>query len=298
MNEIHASQITTYQTCPRMYRYRYIEKLVPKVTSPKLFLGRAGHTGLAAYYQTGKKEAALEAYRADIQAQLNQIASEVDLTKWEEFQQQAALGEKLVDYYVDWAQKNDFFRAIAVEQPFEVPIFTPDDKELPDVKYVGTFDGIAEDVYGTLWLLEHKFYSQVPAYNVLRLDLQAGLYLMAASMLFPDRRFGGIIYNIIRKTAPEKAKNDVVVRRTVVRTYKEIELLKKRLYTIFEVMSNDVIHLPHPGLHCGWKCPYTDLCIAEEEGADEYTISSLKEMLYKEEEPPTVLVGGNGDEEL
>ena len=297
MNEIHASQITTYQTCPRMYRYRYIEKLVPKVTSPKLFLGRAGHAGLAAYYQTGKKEAALEAYRADIERQLNEIAPEVDLTQWEQFKQQAELGEKLVDYYVEWAKKNDFFRAIAVEQSFEVPIFTPDGEELPDVKYVGTFDGIVEDVYGTLWLLEHKFYSQVPPYNVLRLDLQAGLYLMAASMLFPDRRFGGIVYNIIRKTAPDRAKNDVVIRHTVVRTVKEIEILKKRLYRIFEVMSNESTYLPHPGLHCGWKCPYTDLCIAEEEGADESTLMALRKMLYKEEEPPTVLAGG-GDEEM
>lgn len=286
MIELHATQITTYQTCPRMYRYRYVEKLVPKVTSPKLFIGRAGHAGLAGYYSTGKKETALEAYRADVEAQLNQIAPEVDLNQWEEFKQQAELGEKLVDYYVDWAQKNDFFRAIAVEQSFEVPIFTPDDKELPDVKYVGTFDGIAEDVYGTLWLMEHKFYSQPVAFNVLRLDVQAGLYLMAASMLFPDRDFTGIIYTIIKKTNPAKAKKDIVTRYTVVRTPQEIENLKQRLYLIYREMQVDTVYLPHPGLHCGWKCPYTDLCIAEDEGSD---TEALKEMLFKVEEPPAVL---------
>lgn len=47
--EIHASQISAYQTCPRMYRYQYVERLVPRVTSPKLFIGRGCHEGLAAY---------------------------------------------------------------------------------------------------------------------------------------------------------------------------------------------------------------------------------------------------------
>lgn len=281
--ELHASQITTYQTCPRMYRYQYVENLVPKVTSPKLFLGKAGHAALAAYY-SGKD--ALEAYEADIQQQLSELEPYASLEQWDEFLSQAELGRKLVTAYVDWAKRNDTFRVLAVEQSFAVPIFTPKGRRVPNVAYVGTFDGIAEDVYGNIWLLEHKFYKSTVSETVLRLDSQAGYYLMAASQLYPDRKVIGVIYTIIRKVDPARTRGELIHRHKVLRNGYELEGLRRRLYYLYKQIKSDKLFIPAPGFHCGWKCAYRELCIAEEDHSD---VEGIKEMLFTVGQPKLLL---------
>ncbi|WP_026487666.1 PD-(D/E)XK nuclease family protein [Caldanaerobius polysaccharolyticus] len=280
--ELHASQITTYQTCPRMYRYQYVEHLVPKVTSPKLFLGRAGHAALAAYY-SGKD--ALAAYEADINQQLAQIEPYASPEEWDEFQSQAELGRKLIEAYVPWARANDTFRVLAVEQSFVVPIWG-EKRRISNAYYVGTFDGIAEDIYGNIWLMEHKFYKSVVSETVLRLDSQAGYYLMAASQLYPDRKVVGVIYTIIRKVDPVRARGGIIHRTRVLRNQHEIEGLRYRLYRIYRQIKTDKLFIPAPGFHCGWKCPYRELCVAEEDGSD---VEGIKDMLFTTGEPAPIL---------
>ena len=279
--EIHASQINTYQTCPRMYRYQYVEQLVPKVTSPKLFIGRACHAALAAHY---RGEDALVAYESDVQEQLARIEPYADDKQWEELLDQATLGKKLIEAYIPWAREKDTFRVIAVEQPFAVPVWG-EKRRIRSAFQVGTFDGIAEDVYGNIWLLEHKFYKSVPSETVLRLDSQAGYYLLAASQLYPDRKVVGVIYTIVRKVDPTKAKSSVVHRTKVLRNGFEIENLRRRLYHIYRQIITDKLYIPSPGFHCGWKCPYRELCIAEEDGSD---VEGIKDMLFTVGEPALI----------
>jgi len=281
--EIHASQINAYQTCPRMYRYQYVERLVPKVTSPKLFIGRACHEALAAYY---RGEDAPAAYEAHVQEQLARMEPYASPEQWEELQAQARLGRKLVEAYIPWARMNDTFRVIAVEQSFAVPIWG-EKRRVPGVYHVGTFDGIAEDVYGNLWLLEHKFYKNAVSETVLRLDSQAGYYLLAASQLYPDRKVVGVIYTIVRKVDPAKAKGDVIIRHRILRNAYELLGLRRRLYHIYRQIKADKLFIPAPGFHCGWKCAYRELCIAEEDGSD---AESLREVLFTVGAPESMLL--------
>lgn len=277
--ELHVSQITTYQTCPRMYKYQYVERLVPRITSPKLFIGKAGHAALAAYYQ---RKDALKAFDDDVKAQLEPMLADLDPDTYLEFQQQAELGRKLIEHYVQWAQMNDDFRPIAIEQQFAVPVYDEDGCQVPGVYYIGVFDGIVEDVYDNIWLLEHKFYSNFVSETVLRLDSQAGFYLTAAADLYPDRNVVGVIYTMIRKVDPAKAKSSIIRRHKVFRNTHEQLQLKKRLYHLYRRIYSDDLFIPSPGFHCSWKCPYTELCIAEEDGSD---TEALKEMLYTTKDP-------------
>jgi len=264
-----------------MYRYQYVEQLVPKVTSPKLFIGRACHAALAAHY---RGEDALVAYESDVQEQLARIEPYADDKQWEELLDQATLGKKLIEAYIPWAREKDTFRVIAVEQPFAVPVWG-EKRRIRSAFQVGTFDGIAEDVYGNIWLLEHKFYKSVPSETVLRLDSQAGYYLLAASQLYPDRKVVGVIYTIVRKVDPAKAKSSIVHRTKVLRNGFEIENLRRRLYHIYRQIIIDKLYIPSPGFHCGWKCPYRELCIAEEDGSD---VEGIKDMLFTVGEPALI----------
>lgn len=274
VREIHASEISTYKTCPRMYRYTYVKSLVPKTPSDKLFVGTGVHKGLAAYYSG---EDPIAVYNNWLTAEIERLSQDAWPDQLRELEEKGALGAKLLEAYVKWAQANDSFEVIAVEQPFSVPIWTPKGRKSPGVRHVGTFDGIVRDIYGKIWLMEHKTYSQFPNETVLRLDEQAGYYLLAASQLFPNDTVTGVIYNVIRKTNPDRAKSDIIRRYTVIRNYHELSELKKRLYYAYRAIATDKICAPSPGFHCSWKCGYTSLCVAEEDGSD---VKALIDALY------------------
>lgn len=270
MRELHASQITTYSVCPRMYRYQYVDRLIPKVTDHKLFLGTGVHQALAAYYEDDRRDAdlAMRVYEAWVDVQMSEHRADMTPEVEEQFQKDAELGRKMLANYFPWARANDAFEVLAVEQPFAVPIWTPRGKPLRGVRQVGRFDGIARDIYGHLWLMEHKTYSQVPSESELRLDAQAGYYLVAAQQLFPDNPVVGVIYTILRKVDPARAKGDVIYRTRVMRNEHELEQLRNRLYVMYKRITSDKYFPPTPGMHCGWRCSYRQLCIAEEDGSD------------------------------
>lgn len=278
MLEIHASQISTYKTCPRMYRYQYVDRLVPKVESEKLILGKGGHAALQAHYSG---QDAVAAYDAWAQEQLGRFSAVAWPDELEKIESQLALGRKLVAYYVEWAKRNDGFRVLSAEQQFRVPVWSPKGRKVKGVWHAGTYDGVAEDVYGNLWLLEHKFYNRFPTETELRLNEQAGYYLLAATQLFPDRTVRGVIYTVIRKTNPDRAKDDVVRRWWVQRNGRELVALRNRLYHAYRAVTTDRTWMPSPGFHCTWQCAYTRLCLAEDDGSD---VQELVDAFYNREE--------------
>lgn len=273
MFELHVSQISDYRTCPRLYYFKNVEKLAPKTESTKLVVGKAVHRGIAAYYSG---EDALEVYENWVDE--NVVNADLELVK------QIDLGRKLLEAYIDFAIQKDNFDPVAVEQQFAVPLWRPHYKGFRKVKgvaYVGRFDGIVRDYYGKLWLLEHKTCSSFPSDIELRLNEQAGYYLLAARQVF-DEPVVGIIYNLIRKVDPDKAKSPVIERRRVTRTENELMSLVGRLYRAYRDIIRDKNFDPHPGMHCNWKCPYPQLCMGLEDNID---ITPLKEELFEIREP-------------
>lgn len=282
MRELHVSEITAYNACPRMYKYSYVDNLVPKVNDRKLFLGSGVHKALEAYY-SGKD--ALVAYEEWTKTELEKMAENMTPDDLTQFDEVIAMGRRLVEYYVPWAKANDTFEVVAAEQEFAVPIWAPDGP-VKDAAHVGRFDGIARDIYGGLWLMEHKTYTQIPSESALRLDPQAGYYLVAAQQLFPNEEVKGVIYTIIRKVDPNRARGEIVHRYRVLRNGHELERLRHRLYQMYKIITSDTEFIPTPGMHCNWMCRYRQLCIAEEDGSD---VGALKDAFYTVREREVLL---------
>ncbi len=270
MREIHVSQITDYKVCPRMYMFRYVDRLVPIVKSNKLSLGTGIHVGLAAYYTTKSPATALEYF--DVWAE----TEGVDAENLEEI---TGLGPSMLEAYFEYSRKNDTFQVLSVEQSFRVPIWTPSG-HTARAYHRGTFDGVVRDVWGKLWLMEHKTASQFPSETELRLDEQTGFYLLAATQLYEEQPVG-VIYNVIRKVDPKKARSDVVKRIPVLRNSYELDRLRERLYYSYKRIMQDKWFIPSPGKHCAWRCAYQPLCVAMEDGSD-YKL--MEELAYKREE--------------
>lgn len=286
MRYLHASEITTYSVCPRMYRYTYVDRYAPKVTNHKLFLGSGVHAGLAAYYSDPWRspQVGLDAYTKWVSKKMEEMLPDMTPEEQEQFDADARLGAKMLSAYFDWARAHDTFEVVTVEQEFETPVWKPNGKPARGIRHKGTFDGIARDVYGRLWLMEHKTYSQVPSESELRLDAQAGYYLVAAQQLFPNESVQGVIYTILRKVDPERAKSSIVHRSMVLRNQHEIDHLRERLYLMYRRITEDKHYLPTPGFHCGWRCAYRQLCIAEEDGSDVNELIAAFYTVQKENE--------------
>ena len=260
MIELHAHDILDYKTCPRMYYYRRVVGLQSKAPpSTSLLVGTGFHLAVGAYYRTGR-DAAKALAVCDLWAAEERGRGVEDEAAF-------ALAKTLVGYYVEYAKANDTFEVYAVEERFRVPVWTPRGRRSPGVVFCGTFDGIVRDQYGRLRLLEHKTAREFPPHVVLTLDEQAGLYLLAANQLF-DEPVDSVLYNVIRKVDPQRARKEMITRYYVTRNNHELRRLRDRLYYHHRQMRRDKLFLPSPGQHCGWKCAYAQLCTAEEAGLD------------------------------
>lgn len=281
LSEIHVSMINAYKTCPRMYFYEYVEGLRPKAESVKLSLGRGFHKALAAFYAQISPEAARAAYEKWVGEEVPALAARnLDA---QEIYDAAALGAEMLEAYLEFAAREDDFVPLrhqgtpAIEIPFRVPVWTPKGTRCRGVYYSGTFDGVVRDRAGNLWVMEHKTAQSFPAEITLRLDEQAGLYLLAAYQLL-DEPPKGVIYNVVRKVSPSKARGEVVKRWKLIRTGPELVYMRNRLYYALKQIRSDKVFMPSPGFHCSWKCGYTQLCICEHDGADQRL---LREIYYE-----------------
>lgn len=280
------SGINNYRTCPRMDYYDRVERLVPIVTSPKLTFGMGMHKGLEAYYSHGEA-AALLAYDTWYTKQIMWLTEHNgDL---QEAQKAATMGRALLTEYIGYAKKHDDFNIAiingdpAVEQRFRIELWDNAPVFEPPVYLDGVFDAVVEDKYGMLWIMEHKTAQYFPSEFSLWLDWQITAYIMAGRQLFGDR-LKGVVYNVIRKVDPKRAKTDVISRKLVTRTNTELHAGWEQIKRKAREMLEDPYRDPNPGVHCNWRCAYQQLCLCEQDGtnkevliANHYTRREVKE---------------------
>lgn len=265
---IHVSAIRTYKTCPRVYYFRYVKGLVPKVENVRLSFGRAFHKALEVYYSTGSCNNATNAYidyMHDVAAHVK--ASGGDVT---DIDSTMNLGRQLLTAYLSYAQENDDFNVVAVEQQFKVPVWDGDVQlEINGVPvyHEGTFDGVVRNKYGTLWLMEHKTTSNFFPQQMLKVDFQIGFYMLAAVQLY-DERVCGVIHNAIRKVDPKRSRGPVIHRQYLSRTAHELKMCRDYLCRVVKQIYSDKDFDPNPDYHCSWKCAYNQLCLCVQDGVD------------------------------
>lgn len=138
---ISVSQVTTYLSCARRYRFRYVEKREPEEKSADLALGAAVHSAFEWWQnqriQGGSPtvEEAQRLFRVDWQAQ--GMLGDLVFDDGDTEESMRKLGEELVKLLVERLQTESVPEA--VELRFEVPLRDRSGDELP-VPLVGYFD--------------------------------------------------------------------------------------------------------------------------------------------------------------
>lgn len=210
MAEIRGSEVDTFLSCRRKYKYSYVDLLEPKRKQKPLYFGTLMHQWLQTYYMT--KHDLSAAYRVVEETMEGTDASSMDQVEVQDVRQLLELLP--YDYVMYWREADAKRRTIFTELKFRVPINNYN-------YYTGTFDHLYQDLdTGLFWLEDHKNVASIGRYlNSIEYNQQIRRYLYAAGELangngdifvdgiwqpvikFP--RVSGLIFNLISKKLAE-----------------------------------------------------------------------------------------------
>jgi hypothetical protein len=316
MQEIHVTERAMFKRCRRKWKYQCRWELVPKEEKRgALWIGTGVHYGLAEYYRS--KRDPWEAAQEWLDQKLPELHLE-DMWPEERAQFNAStdLMASILVGYVPFAQANDDFEIISVEEALRIPI--PHTR----VVLVGQMDVLARRA-GKLWVMDHKTAAQYVDITALEMDDQMTAYLWMVWQAH-DEIPGGALYNELRKKVPaqpeilvrgglSKKKNidttyeiylnaikandldpkdyaDILEflrnkpdgfyrRELVARTKYELEHFAENLIPEAKAMNSKNTPLyPSPTRDCSWDCQYRDLCLCETTGGH---LEGLIDSLYE-----------------
>lgn len=162
----------------------------------------------------------------------------------EEYDERYKMLSAMLEHYFTWAPTVDNFKPVKIEIEFEVPIIDPKGYAMLcechgwPVFYQGRLDGIAEDIYGNYWILEHKTTGQMGDTAWLDLDAQCGSYAWAMREL--GLLVKGIYYTQALKAAPKKP--DRLLRTTQGRNFS----VNKQQRVTYDMYRNTLIEHGEP----------------------------------------------------
>lgn len=199
-NAVHTSDRVKYRSCRLQWDFSspLRRNLEPRKAKVYLSFGQCMHRALQAYYDPTTPRDLMLARRAFLAA-LNEWAKklgDMDSEDEQEYNESYALGLAMIEHYAEWAYANDNFGVEWVEQAYEVPI--------PglDIPYGFKPDGLARDLNGRYWILEHKTTSKMPShFDWLQMDDQPGSYIWGLRRA-EGIKVEGVIYTFLRKKAP------------------------------------------------------------------------------------------------
>ena len=216
MSGIHISDVRTFKKCRRKWNFSSplrmnLESVVPYAP---FFTGRAIHHCLEMYYEHGTPlDKSLAEYLKEEYRSMEE-AGKLWPQEEEAFANEVFLQANMLKHYQMWISRDksrwsdDNLKVVAMETEFNVPLVDPTTGEESDKIFLeGRFDGIVQRKDDdSLWLWEVKTTRSIKELSSsLRLDEQAGAYLLAAQKLY-GKPFAGVLYTMLRKKVPPEPK--------------------------------------------------------------------------------------------
>ena len=290
------SEIDTYRQCRLKHQLSYIERWRPDGEEAEaLARGTLFHSVMEAHY--GKLKELRDVPEEGIEAEDLFLA--VAPLLYEEGTGAQSERQELVEWiyrgYVDLYGVDSDWEIIGIEVPFEVPMI--DRLGQPTrFRLAGTADLLVKDhsAGGGLWIVDHKTCKNMPKGKDFDMEDQTGIYTFLLKQAGWDIR--GAIYNHCRtqklKTremgADERFKRTLTVRtegEIATLAYEALELMQEGYGRIKAFQEQGVIaDAPRSpdGERCGWKCGYTEACLAGRKMGADRTRTFLEDIGYSQ----------------
>lgn len=262
------SELDTYRQCRLKHQLSYIERWRTDEEQEALARGTLFHSVMEAHYkaiQSGTTEAedlflavAPHLYEEGTGAQ----SERQELVEW------------IYRGYVDLYALDPDWEIVGIETPFMEPLLHADGSE-SGFLLAGTIDLTVRDhsAGGGLFIVDHKTCKNLPKGKDYDMEDQTGIYAFLRRKAGDDIR--GAIYNHARTWKLQRAMemDERFKRQLTVRTEFELETMAlEAMELMIEAYSNherrsasgepyDAPRSPD-GERCGWKCGYTEACLA------------------------------------
>jgi hypothetical protein len=321
--QVRTSERQTFNRCEWQWWRSYHDKLTPITDAPALRFGTLIHAALELRYPPGIKRGPhpAETFERLYEEEL------ADAMQWGfrdadgEWADAAELGVAMLNNYVDTYGRDEEWKVLASELPFQVPVMDPDTGE-PLFEYVGTIDGVWQDrVSGGVRINDYKTCAGDPvkeAQGKFVLDEQATAYwtwgvdyLIENKVLKPREleALDGMLYTFLYKAGPDERpvnaqgqslnKDGSVSKiQPVPRFHRELvyrdeiqrEKARRRAVRQFKRMQaiRDGELEPYKSIGTGYPdqqckaCAFSDLCEMDESGADWF---DLRDAAFKTWDP-------------
>jgi len=243
------SKLSTFEQCKLKYKFKYIDKIVPKVEkSIEAHLGSSVHLALEWLYAQIKQghspslddliihyiEVWKKDYRPEILIVKNGFTEKDYLEKGMKF---------LIDYY----QENKPFDDNTIE--LEKKIFINLDNE-NEIKLIGYIDRLVHDLEtGNFEIHDYKTANSQPQEDHGEKDRQLALYSIAIKEAFGSDREVKLVWHFL-------AHNKKIISK---RTNEQLAQLKEETLSLINEIENTKEFPPTKSALCEW-CEYKDIC--------------------------------------
>ena len=250
------SQLRTYLTCPRRYRYQYVMGLEWETMPAALIFGKAIHEAVALYYLKKKELSSashddmLEAFRSVWAKGSN--GTPVSYKKKETEDSLLTQASRLLEVFIENTRP---WKIEAVEMPFSVDIVPSDGARPMPYKLAGVFDLVESDDEGNLIISDLKTASRRQGEDEYNSHLQATIYSYALKMLgyTTSEKETLVRYDILLKT--KKGEFD---RYYVVKTERDYQKMFPLIKDILRSIEQEIFY-PREGWYCS-DCPFKTTC--------------------------------------
>jgi len=292
------SEIDTYRQCRLKHQLSYIERWRDQEEAEALARGTLFHSVMEALYK--KKKEFSDAHE-DLTAEDLFLA--VAPLLWEEGTGEQTERQELVEWmtrgYLDLYGLDGDWEIVAVERPLTVPLTYPDGTP-SGLGLSGTVDLLVKDhsIGGGLWIVDHKTCRDLPKQKDFDMEDQTAIY---AYLLQKEEGLDvrGAIYNYVRtrKLVRDMLPEERFLRHRTVREDRELETIASDALEIMleaygnhdrrvSALGTDVYDAPRSpdGERCGWKCGFTEACLAGRKYGPKATRRYLRDVGFAQHE--------------
>ncbi len=246
---ISPSQIKTYLSCGRKYKYKYVEGLKPEKVSFALPFGRAFHQTIADINLYRKKhetlghEDAYKLFQETFERELSTSETPVTFEDGEDTTALISYADKMLKLYSEHIQQMNT-EVIAVEHEIEYPI------QGTDYIFTGIVDAIEKDTKG-ICIVELKTTGRMWSDSTVDYDVQGPLYKKALTPVYPNQPIQ-VRYDIVTRGKSPKVQSKYPDCNNHIRL---TDLLREIIYGI-----EKGVYVPNPGYICN-NCDYKAICM-------------------------------------
>lgn len=243
------SKLSTFETCPRQFDYRYVQRIPRDTESVEAFVGKRAHEILERlYYHLGRHgrppslRQVLDRYRQDWEFHWHENVQIVRKERDAEFYRMH--GQRCLESYYRKHYPFEDGETVALEHQISIRL-----DEEGEYRARGIIDRLVRREAGSYEIHDYKTSATRPPRNRLARDRQLSLYQLGVLQAFPEAERVDLVWHYL-------AFGQTI---SMTRSPEELERVRTEAIKSIDTIEAATEYPARPGPLCRW-CEYRDLC--------------------------------------